>query len=238
MNIYIDESGTINNKLWKTNPFFVIAMVRVLDGKKLRRAFHRFVSSNMKRLQELDEDKISPSGKVIKKGGKMFINGKFHELKGNQFDPVMKRRFLEYISRNNYFEIYFIRIRNAALTDSFCENTARVFNYCICKAMQYYLQHKYLPNEDCNLQLDERNEKTETKHFLENYLNTQLKMSEIAEGSFSVKYFDSSTNYAVQIADVFANWYYSHLMSGAYTEEFEKLQQDGIIRHIFEFPPQ
>ena len=236
MNIYIDESGSINNKISDSEPYFIIALVHVHDGKKLKTAFKRFVSSNIDQLRKLDVNKYDANGKLLKSGGKMFVNNKFHELKGCQFDPAMKRKFLNYISRNKYFEVFFIRVNNSKIKDYFCENTARGFNYCICLALRYYLQHGFLPNENCILQLDERNERTETKHFLENYLNTELKMSEVALGTFTVQYFDSSNNYAVQIADVFANWYYSHLKTSAYSSEFRALKQAGIIKHIFEFP--
>ncbi len=238
MNIYIDESGSINNKISNMDPYFIIALIHVHDdkGKPLKNAYKRFVSSNMDRLRELDVDKYDANGKLLKAGGKMFVNGKFHELKGNQFDPSMKRSFLQYITRNNYFEVYFIRVFNSKLSNAFCENTARGFNYCICLSLKYYLEHGFLPNENCNLQLDERNERTETKHFLANYLNTELKLSGVAQGTFSVQYYDSANNYAVQIADVFANWYYSQLKTGAYTVEWTNLKNAGIIRHVFDFP--
>lgn len=91
MNIYIDESGSINNHI-PNNKFFVIALIHVLDKNGLARAYKRFVSSNHDRLLELDQEKVNPStGKVMRSGGKMFINNKFEELKGAQFDREMKR---------------------------------------------------------------------------------------------------------------------------------------------------
>lgn len=61
-------------------------------------------------------------------------------------------------------------------------------------------------------------------------------MSGIASGKFDVSYFDSANNSLIQIADVFANFYYSHLQTGAYTEEFQRLKENGILKFIFEFP--
>ncbi len=87
------------------------------------------------------------------------------------------------------------------------------------------------------IQLDERNEKTEAKFFLENYLNTELCLNNITDHHFSVKYLDSSTNPFVQIADVFANLYYAHLNTDAYTKEIENLKEKGILNDVFEFPP-
>ena len=43
-------------------------------------------------------------------------------------------------------------------------------------------------------------------------------------------------NNLIQIADVFANLFYSHVKTDAYTEELQKLKDSGILRFIFEFP--
>ena len=236
MIIYIDESGSINNHM-TGNDYFIIALVRVLDKDGLKKSYKRFVSSNYNRLLALDKDKIHPkNGNIIKNGGKMFKNGKFWELKGSQFDKDMKLRFINFFSRKQSFELYYIKISNKKLTDQFCENTARVFNYTLKLALEFFISKNYLPNENCSLQLDERNEKTETKYFLENYLNTELSMNGTVTGKFKVEYFDSANNSLIQIADVFANIYYSHLQTGAYNEEIKNLKDKGIFKFTFIFP--
>lgn len=219
------------------NRYFIIALVRAINKESLKKAYKRFVSSNFDRLLELDQDKLHPrTGKVIKEGGKMFKDGKFRELKGSQFDREMKQKFIEFFSRKQSYEIYYIKIANEKLTDSFCENTARVFNYSLKLAIEYFINKKFLPNEDCSLQLDERNEKTEAKYFLENYLNTELSMNGTAAGKFDVGYFDSADNCIIQIADVFANLYYSQMQTGGYDDEIQKLKEAGILKFEFEFP--
>lgn len=236
MNLYIDESGSINNHI-PNNKYFIIALIHPLNRASLIRAYKRFVSSNYKELQTLDQDKVHPkTGKILKNGGKMFSDGKFKELKGSQFDKNMKLKFIDFFSQKNSFEVYYIKIANEKLTDHFCENTARVFNYTVRLALDYLIRKGMLPNEDCCLQLDERNEKTKTKYFLENYLNTELTMNGTISGKFEVSYFDSSSNSLIQIADVFANLYYSHLQSRAYKKEFQKLEESGILKFVFEFP--
>ena len=236
MIIYIDESGSINNHSIN-DKFFVIALIHATNKDALKRAYKRFVSSNHDRLKELDQDKLHPrTGQVVKQGGKMFSNDSFHELKGSQFDKDMKKAFVEFFSRKQSFDLYYIKIENAKLTDFFCQNTARVFNYTLKLAIEYFIRKGFLPNEDCSLQLDERNEKTETKYFLENYLNTELSMNGTASGKFDVSYFDSANNNLIQIADVFANLYYSHLQTGGYETEIKTLQNSGILKFVFEFP--
>ena len=161
MNLYIDESGSINNHI-PNNKYFIIAIVKATNKDALKRAYKRFVSSNHDRLFELDQDKTDSNGKIIKAGGKMFSGESFKELKGSQFDRDMKIKFIDFFTRKQSFELFYIRIENSKLTDSFCSNTARVFNYSLKLALDYFITHGYLPNEDCFLQLDERNEKTET----------------------------------------------------------------------------
>ena len=236
MNIYIDESGSINNHV-PNNEYFVIAMIHVTDKKGLEKAFKRFVSSNFEELKELDKDKRdATTGKILKAGNKMFVDGKFEELKGSQFDRKMKLKFIEFFSRKPYFEIFYIKIINTKLTDKFCSNTSRVFNYSIRLAMNYFIKNNLLPNEKCILQLDERNEKTEAKYFLENYLNTELLLSEDIAGPFEVTYFDSSNNKYIQIADVFANIFYSELINQQYSQQLLELKNKNMLKFIFEFP--
>ena len=98
----------------------------------------------------------------------------------------------------------------------------------------YFIQNGYLPDEDCFLQLDERNERVENKSFLENYLNTELSLSGQVAGNFSVSYFDSACNKFVQIADVFSNLFYSHLQTGHYTDELELMRELGILKGVYE----
>lgn len=236
MLIYIDESGSVNNHNTSHCPYFVIALIHVKDKEKTQRAYKRFVSSNLKRLHELDTDRLDSSGRVIKAGGKMFSDGKFRELKGSQFDADMKRKFLSFFAEKQHFEVYYIKIENAKLSDRFCSNTARVFNYPLRLALGYFIRSGMLPNEECILQLDERNERTETRYFLEEYLNTELIMNGSCNGPFKVRYFDSANNKIIQIADVYANWFYSQLQTGAYDTELKMQKDAGIIRGIFEFP--
>lgn len=237
MNLYIDESGSINNHNKTHCPYFVIAIVHVKDKEKLKRVFKRFVSSNFERLKDLDKDRISlKTGDVIKTGGKMFQDGKFKELKGVQLDPDMKKKFIEHFSRSQCFNVYLIKVDNSKLSDKFCTNTARSFNYLIKISVNYFISKGMLPNEECILQLDERNEKTETKYFLENYLNTELTLSGQCAGPFHVSYFDSTNNKYIQLADVYANWFYSHLMTNNYGKELEDLKKNGILKYIFSFP--
>ena len=58
MHLYIDESGSINNKLHKP---FVIAIVNALNPKKLNSVYKRFVKSRIKDLKDLDKELLNPT---------------------------------------------------------------------------------------------------------------------------------------------------------------------------------
>lgn len=223
MNIYIDESGSINNKLKKE--YFIISLIMPNNLKTLKKSYKRFVSSNYKRLQEIDD-------------GKMFLNGQFRELKGSSFDKKMKQKFVDHFTKKNNFSLFYIIIDNEKINDIFCSNKSRAFNYVLKKAMEYFINNNLIPSEEHILQLDERNERTESRFFLEDYLNTELFSTGINKGKFNVIYFDSSTNVNIQIADVFSNLYYSHLKTNAYKKEIRYLEDRKILKGIFIFPLQ
>ena len=83
MNIYIDESGSVNTK----NVFpFVIGTVIPTDVQKLKKVYKRFVSKYYEDLKKLDKD-----NKMFRK------DGSFLELKGACFDKDMKLNFLNYL---------------------------------------------------------------------------------------------------------------------------------------------
>ena len=224
---YVDESGSITKEHAQEFPYFIVALVRVLDKQKLKRKFKRFVSSNLDKLKAQDCK------------NKMFdINGKFIELKGNCFSPELKTKFIDYFSQEKLFEVYYIKLVNALASTSLCQNKARCFNYLIKEALFYYYNHEYFDKSSCCFQIDERNVRTEAKYLLQEYLNTELHGYDIISEDIQVAYFESSTNYLIQIADVFANFYYSHLLTGNYLDKIKKLKKKKILRHIFTFPLQ
>ena len=233
----IDESGSINNSLYNPRSCFVIALVREKNKKCLQRRYRNFVKNNMSRLRELDLPLLK-DGKVVKEGGKMFLDGNFHELKGSQFDANMKRLFADTMAKDAPLELFYICLKNPYLTDAFCQNTARAFNYAIKLNFEYLFNSGLLPkDEDYVINIDERNERTGARNMLEEYLNTEFSTGGVCSGSFKVQYYDSANNKAVQIADVFSNLYYSNVITGgAYETVIESLRERGIIKNEFIFP--
>lgn len=224
MNIYIDESGSINNT-FDIKHNFVIALVSPTDDSSLRRSYKRYVSSH---LNDLRNNAKYPD--------RLFLNDKFKEIKGSAMTVEQKKEFIRYFSENSNFSLFYIVLKNHALSDNFCSNCARAFNFSLCNALQLFMNHGLIAlDETCNLQLDERNERPDTRNFLENYLNTQF-IHHPLDRPFSVQYFDSSNNKLIQIADVFANIYYSHLINATFSDEMLDLKNKGILKCIYQFP--
>ncbi len=226
MKLYIDESGSMTSKDSGKHPYFVISMVKVNDIKKVAKYFKRFVSENYEELKNID------------KRQKMFsIDGHFRELKGSELTPDLKKEFMRKFFRENALEVFFITIDNKSVNPSLYNNTARAFNYCVKLAIGFYIRREELPSDIHTIEIDERNESTKTRYFLQEYLNTELILNEnVLSNNLSVKYFDSANNIFIQIADVFANIKYSDLLTGNYKNDLDKARKEGYLKKIFKFP--
>jgi len=224
VSLYIDESGFMTQEHCRKLPYYVLALVRVHDSKKVKRLMKRFVSANLERLRELDKD------------GKMFIDGHFHELKGSALDHDMKESFFRYVCRDQIFDVFFVTLYNKKITGTLYKNRARASNFVLTLALKYFFEHNLLDKDTYLLQIDEQNIRTESRNSLEDHLNIQLTLErELADG-FSITYYDSSCNTCIQLADLCANLYYSQLMTSGYSSLFGDLRKQGYIKFDFYYP--
>lgn len=226
IDLFIDESGSMTCEFAEYNPYFIISILKVDNKKVLKRAFRRFVSKHFEELKK------SP------KANKMFNNGKFIELKGSALTGKLKRDFIKYFSKfNDCFNLFLIKIDNSKIDKKFYTNTARAFNYAIKLALTYFINCGYIPKgQKMFLQIDERNQSTDSRSSLEDYLNTELHLASDLTNEIKVSYFDSSNNILIQMSDIFANLEFSRLQTGSYVEEFNLLEETGILKKEFVFP--
>ncbi len=225
MTIYGDESGSITKYLNHDHPYFVVALVKVNNVKRLRGAYHRFVSSNLEELKWQDHN-----------AHKMFRDGEFVELKGSQMNKRIESRFIEFFADNTDIEVFYLLVDNRELNDDFLENPTQTFNYVMCLNFKELLSKNLLPSDECYLNLDDRNEKERSIFFLENYLNTELPLEGYTDEHFHVQYLDSKSSPGVQIADVFSNILYSCLMDDRTDYTLELMKEKGVLKNIFTFP--
>lgn len=223
--LYIDESGSMTSSYCKKHHHFVISIVRVIDKDKLKKIIKRFIRSNWNELKLKD------------KNGKMFNNEKFLELKGSSMCRELKTSFVDYLCKSKTFELFYIVLDNRKVDPTLYKNTARAFNYMIKMALNYFITKKFIPqNMDILIQIDERNERTEAKLHLQEYLNTELQLANNITKEIKVEYFDSCSNSLIQLADFFANLVFSHLQTGEYCNEINKLKDCEVLKKIFKFP--
>lgn len=222
--LYIDESGSMTRQYAKHNPYFVITLVRAPNPDKLRSLHKRFVRKHFDELRVADKD------------GKMFDGDRFVELKGSSFTPNLKREFVSYFCREGTLEVYYIVVDNKGIKGELYENTARAFNYVLNLALKCFIKSGHLPNDKYIIQLDERNERTDSRHFLQGFLNTNLRMEGYLSEDACVQYFESENNRNIQIADVLSNLYFSNLLTGNYKNEIRLMQDNGCLKFVFRFP--
>lgn len=224
--LYIDESGSMTSKHANTSPYFIISIVRAHNPQKLRILHKRFVRQHFTELRAADSEK------------RMFdAAGNFVEFKGSGLTSTLKRDFVSFFCRENTLDIFYVLVKNKELTGDLFSNTARTFNYVLKRALENLYEQGYLPDDQYSIQLDERNERMDARHFLQNYLNTEFRCSNLLSSDLSVHYFDSASNKNIQIADVLANLYYSELRTAAYSNEFKQMFDNGCLKYIFQFPP-
>lgn len=226
INMYIDESGSIHSTSDKLNRYFIIGIVIPKDSKKLKKVYKTFIRKNLNDLRKLDTE------------GKMFDkNSRFVELKGSSMDKPMKLNFIKFFCQNNLFEVRYIVLDNNQLEEKFIRNKARTFNYLLKIFLINSIKKKYIKDTQLFLQIDERNVRTDAKYSLEDYLNQELLLNDNLIENVQVKYFDSSQNCFIQIADVFSNIMYSNLITkGSYATELKQLQKEQYILPSFIFP--
>lgn len=220
--LYIDESGSMT-KYSNKYKHFITCIIVPTNRDKLRRVFKRYISKNINKLREVDTQ------------NKMFDrNGNFLEIKGSQLTRELKLDFLNFFTKNKLFDLYYIQLDNDTVSEEFYKNTARAFNYPLKLLIQNYMVRDYSGSSKYFLNIDERNQNTKTYYFLEEYLNTEVGLSNNID--FLVTHYDSSQSHLIQIADVFSNIYYSNLINGLYEEGIEYIKNNGILKMIFKFP--
>ena len=226
MNMYMDESGSVHPVSKRLNRFFVIGVVMPKNEERLKRVYKVFVRRNFERLRVLD------------KQNRMFQkNGKFMELKGSCFDRNMKLQFLEFFCQNDLLRVGYIVLDNDKLQKKFISNKARTFNYLLKLFFLNAVKRKYIWDRQLFLQIDERNVRTDSKFYLEDYLNQEMVLNMDLLENVRVQYFDSAQNKLIQIADVFSNILYSNMVTlGGYNQELIRLRREGYILPLFRFP--
>jgi hypothetical protein len=226
INMYIDESGSINPFKTRLKRYFVVGIVIPKNKERLRRVYKLFIRKNFEELKEAD------------KYHKMFDDkGNFIELKGSCFTEELKIKFVDFFCKNDLFEIRYIVLDNNLIEPKFVKNKARTFNYLLKLFLINSKKKGYVNDKEIYLHIDERNVKTDSKFSLEDYLNQELVLSAGIIENATVEYYDSCQNVFIQIADIFSNLLYSNMLTnGKYDNKIKEMKEKGYILPTFIFP--
>ncbi len=193
--VFVDESGIIaKTKAKKTNYFVVtLLFVRDEDIKELGRAFKKYRLQIAKRKKELLEELTTKK-----------------EIKGSHVSESDKKLIYQKLCTRygDKFEIGVILLNNRKNSVKFRSNSSRSFNYLIKLYLKDIFVQSELFKELDNLTfiIDERNVATESKFTLQEYLNTELNLSEhFCNGEIKVSYHDSKSRLLLQMADFISN---------------------------------
>ena len=150
----------------------------------------------------------------------------------------MKNHFqLHFLIKTLDFELYIIELDNKKIDPKLYKDRSRAFNYLIKLSLEHFINKGFFTkNEQYKIIIDERNVKVEAKKSLDDYLNTSLQLDENLTDEIKVEYHDSSQERFIQIADFFANLYYSHCVTNNYEDDFKKLSKSKILKRVFKFP--
>lgn len=225
MILSIDESGSMTVKHSKDFPFFVISIIKTIDTDKIKKKIKRYISKNMVKLR------------ILPKSNKMFLNGKFHELKGAALDYVTRKEIAEMLMDEKLFEIYYIIVDNSNVNEKLYDNTARAFNYLLGLNILHNYKKGAFTDRELIINIDERNVRTDSKNGLEDYIAIKLGIENDFIDSVKTTYYDSSTNLMIQLADFYANLYYSFLFQPKnYESIIQEYRKKDIIKDVFLFP--
>ncbi len=223
--LYIDESGSMNNIIDKDKNYFVITCLHVKDKKSLKNSFNRFIRKNKERLKSLP------------KGNRMFDGDKFKEIKGSALTQSMKKEFLNYISINDSFKVFYVIVHNNYLKQSLIDNKEVGFNFILEKLLTYKLKNNFLPtNTNYHIHLDNRNLRTGMRDTLRSFLIRTLIFEDELITDLNLTYHESEKVKFIQIADFFANLFYSNLMTKKFNGVINRKVREGYISHEYNFP--
>ncbi|MDF2820180.1 MAG: hypothetical protein K0R15_621 [Clostridiales bacterium] len=227
MYIYIDESGSMTHETTlKRNKSFIICLLLTDNPDKLKKIYKRFVAKYLIELKSIDID------------SKMFKDNDFVELKGCCFTSEMKRKFVDYFCKNDWFKLLYINIDNEKAENNFYKNKARAFNYVLKLAFEHLNNISVLTDRVWYIQVDERNVKTDARYNLEELFMTEFITGRNIADNIQIQYFDSSNNKIIQLSDVFSNLFYSNIMTdGVYESEIQYMIDNGYLIKVFKYPP-
>lgn len=200
LTVFVDESGIITKQHSDKDDYFIISLLCVENEKIpfLKKMFKKYRLQVVKRKAELLEE--------------LTVN---KEVKGSSLSESEKNIIYSKIldKCTDGFELSIIVLNNNTTTQKFRSNSSRSFNYLIKEYLEiYFKRHSCFKNiNSINFVIDERNVATGAKFTLEEYLNTELNLTEhFCDNDIKVHYADSKKYILLQMTDFISNTYFRY----------------------------
>ena len=183
--VYLDESGSIH-KNSKTRYFAVGGYFSFKEDKNKITSLYKRINKDIKNKQNIDINKEIKSYEMIDEDKISFFKNiqEINTFYGcvKIFDKtIMKKDIVE----SNIFFNYAVKI---------------LFKDCIIPLLNKYHNIEFL------VSIDNRNIRIGELNNLETYLKTEFCLENMG---FKITYYDSSTNYGIQLADLIVNTFYN-----------------------------
>lgn len=214
--VFVDESGIIaKHKSSKTN-YFIITLLFIEEQNVdyVKKCFKKYRLQIAKRKNELLDELIRNK-----------------EIKGSSMSEADKHYIYKKIFEkcSDKFELGIILLDNKKATEKFKSNSSRAFNYLI----KLYLQNVFVKSkmfkglDKLNFVIDERNVATESKYTLQEYLNTELNLTDhYCNEDIVVHYYDSKKFLLLQMTDFVSN--------SCYRKWQKKYDDNGNVKMLLE----
>lgn len=207
VSVYVDESGIISKNPSGKTKYFVITMIFVQDCdiEHVKKIFKKYRLKVVKKNEELM--------KKLKQEG---------EIKGSELSESDKKYIYSKVIEKcgDKFQLGIILLDNEYTDEKFRKNSSRAFNYLIKIYLRSFFKKSILFEnlDSLKFYIDERNVAAESRYTLQEYLNTELNLTEhFCNGDITVHYYDSKKYILLQMADFISNTVY---------RKYQKKQED------------
>jgi hypothetical protein len=186
--VYLDESGSIH-KNSKTRYFTVGGYITTLDDKNKIISLYRRMNKKIKVNRQISLNKELKSFDLIDDEKKIILQNtqNISSFYGcvKVFDKLAMQK--EVVESNIFFN-YAVKI---------------LFNDCI---LPFSKKKRIKERIEYVISIDNRNIRVGDLNNLETYLKTEFCLEDV---SFRVKYYDSASNFGIQLADLIVNTFYN-----------------------------
>ncbi len=196
LDVYLDESGSIHKN--SNTQFFAVGGFMVIDSDR------RKIINQYKRTDKLIKDKRKLS--------------LLYELKATGMESYEKLLHLQEAQRIPSF-LGYCKVFDKTLMQKRIITSNIFFNYAVKLLFQDGLMPLLSDVRETiavRLHVDNRNIRVGELNNLENYLNTEFCLMNY---HFKVKYYDSATNFGIQLADLIVNTFYNYAKNKEMIEE-------------------